>query len=119
MKKSIFIFLITILSTFEAYSQLSDLHYMQPLTETNQNYIIDQYEYLTSLETIPFDLNIYTGTSLIPSPIIPSYITYIFILVTNENCGTLLPNPEQGLISLIEEDAKAKQFSPKNLNNLL
>ncbi|SFW69678.1 Ig-like domain-containing protein, partial [Cellulophaga fucicola] len=84
-----------------SYGQLSDLHYMPPLTETNQNYIINQYVYLSTPEVIPFDVNIYVGTSVTPLATVSVSNTapYTYILPTRENGITLLPNAEVGFVS--------------------
>ncbi|MDF4204971.1 Ig-like domain-containing protein [Maribacter sp. SA7] len=94
---SVVFFLFTIVSS---YAQLSDLHYMPPLTETNPNYIINQYVYLSTPEVIPFDVNIYVGTSATPlaTVSVSNTVPYTYILPTNENGITLLPNAEVGIV---------------------
>ncbi|WP_282133667.1 Ig-like domain-containing protein [Cellulophaga baltica] len=90
-----------ILTIASSYAQLSDLHYMPPLAETNANYIVDQYVYLSTPETIPFDINIYIGTSVTPvaTVSVSNTIPYTYILPSRENGITLLPNAEVGLVS--------------------
>ncbi|MBU3024300.1 gliding motility-associated C-terminal domain-containing protein [Zobellia galactanivorans] len=90
--------LFTVVSSF---AQLSDLHYLPPLTETNQNYIIDQSVYLSTPELIPFDVDIYIGTSSTPVATVPvsNTVPYTYVLPEKENGITLLPNAEVGLVS--------------------
>ncbi|MBU2945544.1 Ig-like domain-containing protein [Zobellia uliginosa] len=101
LKNRILSVVVFLFVTLSSYAQLSDLHYMPPLTETNQNYIIDQYVYLSTPETIPFDVNIYVGTSITPlaTVSVSNTVPYTYILPTKENGITLLPNAEVGLVS--------------------
>lgn len=83
-----------------SYAQLSDLHYLPPLTQTNQNYIIYQSLYVSTPETLPFDVNIYVGNAVTPLATISVSNTapYTYVLPENDNGITMLPDAQVGVV---------------------
>ncbi|MDO6496478.1 Ig-like domain-containing protein, partial [Cellulophaga sp. 3_MG-2023] len=84
-----------------SYGQLSDLHYMPPLTSTRTAYISAQSVYLSTPEVIPFNINIYIGTSATPAATVSVSNTnpYTYSLPINQNGITLLTEDEVGTVN--------------------
>ncbi|WP_324028156.1 Ig-like domain-containing protein [Maribacter sp. BPC-D8] len=95
---SVVLFFFAICSSF---AQLSDLHYMPPLTSARAGYIKEQSVYLSTSETIPFNVNIYIGTSLTPAATVSVSNTnpFTYVLPIQQNGITLLPSAEVGFVS--------------------
>ncbi|MCL5247717.1 Ig-like domain-containing protein, partial [Cellulophaga sp. 20_2_10] len=103
MSKKFHIFLNVVFLFFVSFSfgQLSDLHYMPPLTSARAGYIKEQSVYLSTPETIPFNVNIYIGTSLTPAATVSVSNTnpFTYVLPIQQNGITLLPSAEVGFVS--------------------
>ncbi|WP_103863579.1 PKD-like domain-containing protein, partial [Aquimarina sp. I32.4] len=68
MKKHCIFLFITIFGILHTYGQLSDLHYLPPLKQGNggTGSINQQRIYLSTPETIPFNVDIYRGNNAVP-----------------------------------------------------
>lgn len=100
-----FLFLGVFLFSFSVFAQLDSLHYLPPLKQVVNNAAIKQQAvYLSTSETIPFDVEVYIGTSNTPITTITGLAkgaskTYNLAdgdnditLVTNTNTGVVLTN---------------------------
>lgn len=85
IKKLLLLISIWAFTAMQAQAQLSDLHYLPPLKQaSNDIAIINQSLYLSTAETIPFDIQIFRGTNTTP---------YATITISNSNPGLFpLPN---------------------------
>ncbi|MDG1871886.1 MAG: IgGFc-binding protein, partial [Flavobacterium sp.] len=104
IKKYSLLTLILFLFVHTAYSQLSDLHYLPPLKQINNNQAIRQQAfYLSSPETLAFPVQIFQGTGTVPIATVivsngsPGRYDLAdgdnnITLVTNANTGTVLSN---------------------------
>ena len=102
MKK--FLFILVAFVSFSSYAQLSDLHYLPPLKQGQNNKSIQsQAVYLSTPETSAFTVNAYQGTN--PTPVATFNISNVastewflangdnnISLVDNANTGTVLTN---------------------------
>ena len=100
----LFLFMSIALTVQNTYAQLSDLHYLPPLKQGQNNAgIRQQAVYLSTPEPTPFTVNIYRGTN--PTPIDSYTISNVnpevypmsngdnnIILVNNANTGVVLTN---------------------------
>ena len=105
MKKKYLLLFCILLSFFpNAYSQLSDLHYLPPLKQVSNNQAVQQQAYyLSTPETTPFSVQVFQGVSTTPVTTLTvsnaSPIKYSLgdgdnnvTLVTNSNTGIVLSN---------------------------
>ena len=99
MKKNILIFLIVVLSSFEAYSQLSDLHYLPPLRQRAAD-LNEQAVYLSTPEITPFTVNIYQGTLTTPVAVVSvsNLAPYVYTLPNGQNDITMVNDVNVGVV---------------------
>lgn len=62
-----FLFLVVVLGIQPLFAQLSSKHYLPPLKQLAASYVDGQTIYLSTPETTAFDVNVYQGTSTIPT----------------------------------------------------
>ncbi|WP_322500046.1 IgGFc-binding protein [Cellulophaga lytica] len=103
-KKILILFLLLIGFSFSIQAQLSDLHYLPPLKQGQNNQAVQQQAvYLSTPEPTTFTVNAYRGTNTTPvatfniSNVSPAVYTLgngdnNITLVTNENTGVVLNN---------------------------
>ncbi|WKB81249.1 T9SS type B sorting domain-containing protein [Cellulophaga lytica] len=103
-KKILILFLLLIGFSFSIQAQLSDLHYLPPLKQGQNNQAVQQQAvYLSTPEPTTFTVNAYRGTNTTPiatfniSNVSPAVYTLAngdnnITLVTNENTGVVLNN---------------------------
>ncbi|WP_430908323.1 gliding motility-associated C-terminal domain-containing protein [Maribacter sp. 2-571] len=98
MLKKIFL-LAFLLFSFKTIAQLSDLHYMPPLTQTG-NHLSEQAIYLSTPETTAFNVDIYRGTSATPltTVSVSNATPFTYTLPLNDNGITMLPDAEVGTV---------------------
>ncbi len=104
MNQKALFFLLALIISFTAKSQLSDLHYLPPLKQGQNNEgIREQAVYLSTPEPVTFTVNAYRGTNTTPiatfniSNISPAVYSMSngdnnIILVNNANTGIVLNN---------------------------
>ena len=95
------VYLIILLFNCFAYSQLSDLHYLPPLRQGQNNGAIQQQAvYLSTPETTAFTVNVYRGTN--PTPItsysISNTTPAVYYLGNGNNNITLVDNSNTGVV---------------------
>ena len=66
IKQIIFVFVLVVTSFLYSKAQLSSTHYLPPLKTAVGANMLGQRIYLSTPETIPFDVNVYQGTSTTP-----------------------------------------------------
>ncbi|WP_298488347.1 hypothetical protein, partial [uncultured Maribacter sp.] len=93
------ILIIVLVTSQKIQAQLSDLHYLPPLTQTG-NHMRDQAVYLSTPETAAFNVNIYRGTSAVPLTTVSVSNTtpFIYTLPSSDNGITMLPDAQVGTI---------------------
>ncbi|MDC6390307.1 DUF11 domain-containing protein [Maribacter sp. PR1] len=104
LKLKIFNFLVVVFITAFSYGQLSNLHYLPPLKQGQNNQAIQQQAvHLSTPVTSSFMVNVYRGTSITPitsftisktSPAVydPGNGDNNITLVSNSNTGVILSN---------------------------
>lgn len=97
-------FILLIMACFQGYSQLSDLQYLPPLKQQQNNVAVqEQAIYLSTPETTGFAVNAYRGTSttpiasftidnLNPATYDPGNGDNGITMVTNDSTGIVLTN---------------------------
>ncbi|MBU2996835.1 DUF11 domain-containing protein, partial [Cellulophaga baltica] len=99
-KNNLLLFIVGFLSFFSSYAQLSDLHYLPPLTQTG-NHMRDQAIYISTPETTAFDVEIYVGTETV-TPLITVSVSnaapYVYTFADNDNGITMLPDADVGYV---------------------
>ncbi|MEM1340255.1 MAG: DUF11 domain-containing protein [Bacteroidota bacterium] len=84
-----------------SYGQLSDLHYLPPLKQGQNNGAIQQQAvYLSTPETTPFTVNVYQGTNATPitSFTISNATGAVYNLGNGDNNVTLVTNANTGIV---------------------
>ncbi|QXP57694.1 T9SS type B sorting domain-containing protein [Cellulophaga sp. HaHa_2_95] len=101
MKKQL-LFLLTLLAfSFASYAQLSDLHYLPPLKQGQNNQgIQNQAVYLSTPEPTTFTVNAYRGTSTTPIATfsISNVTPAVYTLGNGDNNITLVDNSNTGVV---------------------
>ncbi|WP_282160954.1 DUF11 domain-containing protein [Ulvibacterium marinum] len=95
------LFLLFSLVGFISYGQLSDLHYLPPLKQGQNNGAIEQQAvYLSTPETTSFTVNVYRGTSATPitSFSISNTTPATYNLSNGDNNVTLVNNTNTGIV---------------------
>ena len=95
------VYLIILMFNCFAYSQLSDLHYLPPLRQGQNNGAIQQQAvYLSTPETTAFTVNVYRGTN--PTPVtsysISNTTPAVYYLGNGNNNITLVDNSNTGVV---------------------
>lgn len=95
------LFLLLILTNQNVFSQLSDLHYLPPLKQGQNNAgIRDQAIYLSTPEPTTFTVNAYQGTN--PTPVatfnISNVTPAVWTLADGDNNITLVNNSNTGVV---------------------
>lgn len=83
------------------FAQLSDLHYLPPLKQTSNNIaIINQSLYVSTPETVAFNVNIYRGNSTTPlaTVSVSNAIPYVYTLPNGDNDISLVSNTNTGVV---------------------
>ena len=86
---------------FISYGQLSDLHYLPPLKQGQNNGAIQQQAvYLSTPETTAFTVNVYqgTGTTPVTSFLISNTSSAVYNLANGDNNVTLVNNANTGIV---------------------
>lgn len=86
---------------FFSYSQLSDLHYLPPLKQGDNNQAIQrQAIYLSTPETTAFNVNVYRGTNATPVTTlsISKALPGVYNLSNGDNNITLVNNSNTGVV---------------------
>ncbi|MFS4416775.1 T9SS type B sorting domain-containing protein [Maribacter sp. 2307ULW6-5] len=101
MNQKALIFLLALMLSFSAFSQLSDLHYLPPLKQGQNRQGIDQQAvYLSTPEPVAFTVNVYQGTN--PTPIanfsISNVNPAVYTLGRGDNNITLVNNANTGIV---------------------
>ncbi|PRX54620.1 DUF11 domain-containing protein [Flagellimonas meridianipacifica] len=94
-------FLVFLFTAFLSYGQLSDLHYLPPLKQGQNNAAIQQQAvYLSTPETTSFTVNVYQGTNATPitSFTISNTSPAIYNLANGDNNVTLVNNANTGIV---------------------
>lgn len=94
-------FLVFLLTSFLSYGQLSDLHYLPPLKQGQNNGAIQQQAvYLSTPETTAFTVNVYQGTNATPitSFVISNTSPAVYNLANGDNNVTLVNNANTGIV---------------------
>jgi len=92
---------LLLLSSFFGYSQLSDLHYLPPLRQGQNNGAIQQQSvYLSTPETTAFTVNVYQGTNTTPltSFTISNTSPAEYVLGNGNNNVTLVDDSNTGVV---------------------
>ncbi|WP_247656583.1 T9SS type B sorting domain-containing protein [Maribacter sp. MMG018] len=116
MMKKLFCVLIMLAGVF-GHSQLSDLHYLPPLKQGQNNQgIQNQAVYLSTPETTPFTVNVYRGTNTTPVQTfsIDNLNPVVWTLGNGDNNITLVDNNHTGVVlnnsGLRFESPSGKEF---------
>lgn len=99
MRQLIFPFLV--LACFLGHAQLSDLHYLPPLRQGQNNGAIQQQAiYLSTPETVPFSVNVFQGTNTTPitTLTISNTTPAIYNLANGNNNVTLVNDANTGVV---------------------
>lgn len=99
--KKFFLILIYFSMALPAFGQLSDLHYLPPLKQANNNQAIrEQAVYFSSPETAPFTVLIYRGTNTTPivSFTLSNGSPYTYFLPNGDNNISLVTDSNTGVI---------------------
>lgn len=116
MMKKLFCVLVMFVGIF-GHAQLSDLHYLPPLKQGQNNQgIQNQAVYLSTPETTPFTVNVYRGTD--PTPVqtfsIDNLNPVVWTLGNGDNNITLVDNNHTGVVlddsGLRFESPSGKEF---------
>ncbi len=86
---------------FLSYGQLSDLHYLPPLKQGQNNGAIQQHAvHLSTPETTPFTVNVYRGTNATPigTYVISNTSPAVYNLPNGDNNITLVDNANTGIV---------------------
>jgi uncharacterized repeat protein (TIGR01451 family) len=92
---------ILMLTSFGAYAQLSDLHYLPPLRQGQNNGAIEQQAvYLSTPETTGFTVNVYQGTNpaIVATYTISNTTPAIYNLGNGNNNVTLVDDANTGVV---------------------
>ncbi|WP_422860108.1 DUF11 domain-containing protein [Flagellimonas sp. S174] len=95
------LFLVFLFIGFLSYGQLSDLHYLPPLKQGQNNAAIQQQAvYLSTPETTSFTVNVYRGTNATPitSFTISNTNPAVYNLANGDNNITLVNNANTGIV---------------------
>ncbi len=95
------LFLVFLFIGFLSYGQLSDLHYLPPLKQGQNNAAIQQQAvYLSTPETTSFTVNVYRGTNATPitSFTISNTSPAVYNLANGDNNITLVNNANTGIV---------------------
>ena len=95
------LYLFIAFNAFFGYSQLSDLHYLPPLKQGQNNQgIQNQAIHLSTPETTPFTVNAYRGTSNTPIQTfsIDNLNSAVWTLSNGDNNITLVNNSNTGVV---------------------
>ncbi|GGD71992.1 PA14 domain-containing protein [Maribacter cobaltidurans] len=98
--KNILLLVLFFITGF-SYAQLSDLHYLPPLRQGQNNGAIQQQAvYLSTPETTAFTVNVYRGTNPVPitSFTISNIAPAIYNLPNGDNDITLVTNSNTGVV---------------------
>ncbi|MBC5838124.1 hypothetical protein [Flavobacterium muglaense] len=102
MKKKYLLLFCILLSFFpNAYSQLSDLHYLPPLKQvTNNQAVRNQAFYLSTPETIPFTVEVFEGASTTPVTVlvVSNAVPIKYDLGDGDNNISLVTNANTGIV---------------------
>lgn len=93
--------LLMFLAFFTSHAQLSDLHYLPPLKQGQNNAAIQQQAvYLSTPETTAFTVNVYRGTNTTPvtSFSISNISPAVYSLANGNNNITLVDNTNTGVV---------------------
>ncbi|WP_111309042.1 LamG-like jellyroll fold domain-containing protein [Confluentibacter sediminis] len=83
------------------FAQLSDLHYLPPLKQTTNNVAItNQSLYISTPETVAFNVHIYRGNSTTPFATVnvSNAIPYVYTLPDGDNDISLVSNTNTGVV---------------------
>ncbi|MBC7000693.1 DUF11 domain-containing protein [Cytophaga sp. FL35] len=95
------LFILTFMLSMGAFAQLSDLHYLPPLKQGDNNQAIQQQEvHLSTPETAAFTVNVYRGTStsVLTSFTISNAAPAVYSLANGNNNITLVDNGNTGVV---------------------
>jgi uncharacterized repeat protein (TIGR01451 family)/gliding motility-associated-like protein len=93
-----FTIVIFFLSFIDSFAQLSDLHYLPPLRQRAAD-LNNQAVYLSTPETVAFDVNIYQGTSTIPVTVsVSNALPYTYALPNGQNDITMVNDVNVGIV---------------------
>ena len=116
MKKLLFLILSISFASL-SFAQLSDLHYLPPLKQKDDNIgFQEQAIYLSTPETTPFTVNIYQGTNTTPisSISLSNASPYVYNLANGDNNITFVDDAKTGEVltssGLRFESANGKRF---------
>ncbi|MCW2119579.1 PKD-like domain-containing protein [Flavobacterium sp. 7A] len=99
IKKYLYIFFISILTSHATYSQLSDLHYLPPLKQSsNRQAVVQQAFYLSTPEATPFTVQVFqgTGTTAVATLTVSNGSPVKYDLADGDNNITLVTNVNTG-----------------------
>lgn len=116
-KVVITVFMLVSALSHSAFAQLSDLHYLPPLKQKDNNIgFQEQAIYLSTPETAPFTVNIYQGTNTIPisSISLSNASPYVYNLASGDNNITFVDDAKTGEVltssGLRFESTNGKRF---------
>ena len=116
-KVVITVFILVSALSHSAFAQLSDLHYLPPLKQKDNNIgFQEQAIYLSTPETAPFTVNIYQGTNTTPisSISLSNASPYVYNLASGDNNITFVDDAKTGEVltssGLRFESANGKRF---------
>ncbi|WP_289062359.1 gliding motility-associated C-terminal domain-containing protein [uncultured Zobellia sp.] len=99
IKKRISSLILLLFSFAGLFAQLSDVHYLPPLTQTG-NHMRDQAVYISTPNETAFNVEIYIGTSVTPvtTVSVSNAAPFTYTLADNDNGITMLPDASVGYI---------------------
>ena len=115
--KKLLLLILSISFTSLSFAQLSDLHYLPPLKQKDNNIgFQEQAIYLSTPETAPFTVNIYQGTNTTPisSISLSNASPYVYNLASGDNNITFVDDAKTGEVltssGLRFESTNGKRF---------